>query len=65
MEKVAFGKMVFSFLAGKLMSRNSKCFFGCHFETKRPIFEYFAARLGFFRVSYFNSDTNFNTKFVR
>ena len=31
----------FPFLAGKLMSRNLKWFIGRHFETVRPIFDFF------------------------
>ena len=39
--KKSFGKKIFPILAGKLMSRNFKLFIGRHFETVRPIFDYF------------------------
>ena len=54
--------MVFPFLAGKLMSRNLKWFIDRHFETVRPIFDFFDAFWIFFK--YFTSDPNFNAKFV-
>ena len=38
-------------------------FFSRHFEIERLIFNFFFAALGF--LEYFNSDLNFNAKFVR
>ena len=40
--KNSFGKVVFPFLVGNVMSRNRNCFFGRHFVIVYPIFNFFA-----------------------